>query len=80
MGAGIAEKVLSVMESILLEASSSLANVDRASIVRQTSTGPVIVQEQSQLSQLLDHIETPYVVSIHGNTISSIHGDTICSK
>ena len=64
MGANIAEKVLSVMGSVLLEASNSQTVIIRQSSMGGESTAPELAsEEQSQLGQLLKHIETPFVVS-----------------
>ena len=65
VGASIAEKVLSVMENVLLEASSSQNVIIRQTSSEQTTAVPV-EGERSQLSQLLSHIETPFVVSSGG--------------
>lgn len=64
VGASIAEKVLSVMGSVLLEASNSQTVIIRQSSMGGESTAPELASdEQSQLGQLLKHIETPFVVS-----------------
>ena len=64
VGASIAEKVLSVMESVLLEASNSQTVIIRQSSMGGESAAPELaLDEQSQLGQLLKHIETPFVVS-----------------
>lgn len=64
VGASIAEKVLSVMGGVLLEASNSQTVIIRQSSMGGESTAPELARdEQSQLGQLLKHIETPFVVS-----------------
>ena len=65
VGASIAEKVLSVMGSVLLEASNSQTVIIRQTSMGGESTAPELARdEQSQLGQLLKHIETPFVVSL----------------
>lgn len=65
VGASIAEKVLSVMGSVLLEASNSQTVIIRQTSMGGESTTPELASdEQSQLGQLLKHIETPFVVSL----------------